>query len=137
MAPIETLKRFINRYVVRNLNKILDAEILGQSLRKIVGKVFTIPIIPELAEGGIITDKEVVATLHGPEVVVPLERTAIQRFVAEVLPREGAGFVGADSVEATLDRESKGYLGKMVDILDKILAKEAPETGPALGLEGL
>jgi phage-related protein len=137
MAPIETLKNFINRYVVSNLNKMLDAEFLGTSLRKLASKVFRIPIIPELAEGGIVTAPEVVATLHGPEAVVPLERDAIQRFVAEVLPREGTGFLGADSVEATLDRESKGYLGKMVSILDQILAKEAPTEGPTLSLEGL
>lgn len=137
LAPIEGIRSFINRYVVRNLNKILDAEILGQSLRKIVGKVFTVPVIPELAQGGIITDKEVVATLHGPEAVLPLEPETIQRFVAEVLPREGVVPGEGGSVEANLDRESKGYFSRMVDILDKILAKEEPEGAMALGLEGL
>jgi hypothetical protein len=69
--------------------------------------------------------------------VLPLEKTAIQRFVAEVLPREEAGFVGSDSVEAVLDGESKGYLGKMVDLLSGILSKEARGPSPELGLEGL
>ena len=43
---------------------------------------------PELAEGGVITGKEVPALLHGPEVVIPLEKSRFNKFIQSnnVLP---------------------------------------------------
>lgn len=132
-APIETIKDLINSTIVDTINRVLrwKVPVLGGTLAKNLG----IGYLEYLQEGGIVTEPIATTLVERgtPEMVLPLEKTYIQRFVASVLPLMAPVEVGPTQVET--DSELKDLLKQVVGQLAQIanlLKKDERVRAPSL-----
>jgi len=88
-VPIEYMKGIINEYVIGTVNSVLQWEppIIGGNLASLLfgDKSYS---IPALADGGFAASGSTVAEIGeaGTEVVTPVDRASIERFVEPIMP---------------------------------------------------
>lgn|GEM_PF-1901856 len=123
-APVETIKDLINSTIIDTINSLLrwKVPVIGGTLGGNLG----LGSLSYLQEGGIVTEPTATTLVERgiPEMVLPLEKTYIQRFMASVLPLMAPVEMGPMKVETDLElkdllKQAVGQLGKIVNLLSR------------------
>jgi len=133
--PIDMMKRFINDNVIGLVNALLDIDlpVVGR-IGDMLAKEYGVGRIPYLEKGGIVTSPTIAAVGEVPEVITPLTKEGISKFLGGVLPKMEVKEPGP----VKLDKEALDMLRKAVALLEKIVDQGDSDGGDmAPVLEGL
>lgn len=134
-VPIQVIKNFINDSVVKIINAVLGIKIpvigrIGNIVKKMGGPDY----IPQLAEGGIVTSPTVATIGEVPEVITPLTKEGVSKFLGGLLP----AITPKEPAPLKLDKDTLGMLRKVLALLEQIVDQGNKEDeGEAPALEGM